>query len=194
LIDSKNKKIYRYTLFIRYTVTQIQKDIEKIRFSGGNGKKLNRYRSGKGKDGKMKAKDYLLQVSVLNVKIDQKQMQYEELLQTATSTGAIRYDKERVQTSLSGDSTSSIVCKYIDLQKEINADIDHYVDVKNRIINEIHALSDIKFIKLLYMRYIEEKRLEQIAVELNYSYQYVRELHGYALNAFTDAHPEIFEK
>lgn len=194
MIDSKNKKIYRYTLFIRYTVTQIQKDIEKIRFSGGNGKKLNRYRSGKGKDGKMKAKDYLLQVSVLNVKIDQKQMQYEELLQTATSTGAIRYDKERVQTSLSGDSTSSIVCKYIDLQKEINADIDHYVDVKNRIINEIHALSDIKFIKLLYMRYIEEKRLEQIAVELNYSYQYVRELHGYALNAFTDAHPEIFEK
>ncbi len=142
----------------------------------------------------MKAKDYLSQVSVLNVKIGQKQMQYEELLQTAISTGAIRYDKEMVQTSLTGDSTSNIICKYIDLQSKINRDIDRFVDLKNKIINEIHELSNVGFIRLLYMRYIEEKRLEEIAVELNYSYQYVRELHGYALKAFTDAHPELFQK
>lgn len=142
----------------------------------------------------MKAKEYLLQVSLLNVKINQKQMQYDELRQSAFSTGAIQYDKDKVQTSLSGDSTGNIICKYIDLQKEINNDIDMLIDLKNKIINEIHMLSDIKFIKILYMRYIEEKRLEEIAVELNYSYQYVRELHGYALQAFSNLHSDMLKK
>lgn len=141
----------------------------------------------------MKAKEYLGQVLLLNEKINQKQIQYKELLHIATSAGAIRYDKERVQTSLTGDSMSNIVSKYVDLQQEINSDIDHFIDMKNKIINEIQSLSDVKFIKLLFMRYIQGKRLEEIAVDLDYSYQYVKELHGYALKSFTETHPELFQ-
>lgn len=142
----------------------------------------------------MKAKEYLGQVMLLNEKINQKQLQYDELIQTATSTGAIRYDKERVHTSISGDKMGNIVSKYIDLQNGINHDMDHLIDLRNKIINEIQALSNVKFIKILFMRYIQNKRLEEIAVELNYSYQYVRKLHGYALQSFTEKYPELFEK
>jgi len=37
------------------------------------------------------------------------------------------------------------------------------------------------------MRYVEYKKLEEIAVDLNFTYQYVRELHGHALQEFTRA-------
>ena len=142
----------------------------------------------------MKAKEYLEQVTLLNEKINQKQLQYNELIQTATSTAAVMYDKEKVQTSISSDKMSNIVSKYIDLQNEINYDIDCLIKLRNKIINEIQTLSNVKFIKILFMRYIQDKRLEEIAVELNYSYQYVRRLHGYALQSFTEKYPELFEK
>lgn len=140
----------------------------------------------------MNAKDYLKQVLLLEAKINQKQMQYKELLQTATSTMAVGYDKEKVQTSLNGDGMSSIVIRYIELQEEINHDIDNFIDIKNKVITEIQALSNVKFVNLLFMRYIQGKKLDEIATSLNYSYQYARELHSRALKAFTKVHPELF--
>jgi len=140
----------------------------------------------------MNAKDYLKQVLLLDEKINQKQMQYEELLQTATLIGAVRYDKEKVQTSLTDDGMSNGVIRYIELQEEISCDIDNFIDVKNKIITEIQELSNVKFVHLLFMRYIRGKRLDEIAGSLNYSYQYVRELHSHALKAFAETHPELF--
>lgn len=140
----------------------------------------------------MKAKEYLEQVILLNEKIHQKQLQYNELLQTAVSIGAIRYDKEKVQASTSSDKIDNTVSRYMDLQNEINQDINRFIALRNKIIDEIQKLSNVKFVKILFMRYIQNKKLEEIAVELNYSYQYVRKLHGYALNSFTKMHPELF--
>lgn len=140
----------------------------------------------------MNAKDYLKQVLLLEEKINQKQMQYKELLRTATLTEAVRYDKEKVQTSLTNDSMSNVVIRYIELQEEINHDIDNFIDVKNKVITEIQALSNTKFVNLLFMRYIQGKKLDEIATSLNYSYQYARELHSRALKAFTKVHPELF--
>lgn len=140
----------------------------------------------------MNAKDYLKQVLLLEEKINQKQMQYKELLRTATLTEAVRYDKEKVQTSLTNDSMSNVVIRYIELQEEINHDIDNFIDIKNKVITEIQALSNAKFVNLLFMRYIQGKKLDEIATSLNYSYQYARELHSRALKAFTKVHPELF--
>jgi hypothetical protein len=39
-------------------------------------------------------------------------------------------------------------------------------------------------VELLYKRYVEFKRLEVIAVELNYTYSYIRAEHGHALQSF----------
>lgn len=142
----------------------------------------------------MNAKDYLKQVLLLEEKINQKQMQYKELLRTATLTEAVRYDKEKVQTSLTDDGMSNIVIRYIELQEEINHDIDNFIDIKNKVITEIQALSNVKFVNLLFMRYIQGKKLDEIAASLNYSYQYARELHSRALKAFTKVHPELFYK
>ena len=84
--------------------------------------------------------------------------------------------------------------KYIDLENDLNKQIDEFVDLKNKIINEIQSLKDINYVKLLYKRYIEYKRLEVIAVEMNYTYTYVRTLHGQALQEFDKVHTQSYIK
>lgn len=140
----------------------------------------------------MNAKDYLKQVLLLEEKITQKQMRYDEILRTATSIKAIGYNEEKVQTSSTTDDISNVVIRYMELQEEINHDIDNFIDVKNKVITEIQALSNVKFVNLLFMRYIQGKRLDEIAASLNYSYQYARELHSCALKAFAEVHPGLF--
>lgn len=133
----------------------------------------------------MTAKEYLKQLELLNEMINQKVSQVDELREMAMGGGmGIRYDKDPVQTSVSGDAGTDKIIRYIDLENEVNADIDRYVDLKNKIINQIQGIKNVNHLRILYKRYVEFKRLEVIAVEMNYSYQYVKELHGYALLDF----------
>lgn len=135
--------------------------------------------------GEMTAKEYLKQLELLNEMINQKVSQVDELREMAMGGGmGIRYDKDPVQTSVSADAGTNKIIKYIDLENEVNADIDRYVDLKNRIINQIHGIKNVNHMKLLYKRYVEFKRLEVISVEMNFSYDHTRRLHGYALLDF----------
>lgn len=132
----------------------------------------------------MKAKEYLQQLKLLDVKIDQKLKQAGDLRQMAQATGALDYSKDRVQTSPSGDSMSNAVIRYLSLEEEVDRQIDQFVDLKNQIINQIQALKDVNYVQVLFKRYVEYKALEVIAVEMGYTYQYVRILHGHALQDF----------
>lgn len=141
-----------------------------------------------GKKKCLTVRQYLEQLELLDTKINQKIYQLKDLKLRSTSTGGFDYS-ERVQTSKSGDSLCRAVTDYVALEDEINADIDHFVDFKNKIINQIQTMTDVKYMKLLYMRYVEYKSLELIAVEMNYSYPYVKELHGVALQQFQNTYP-----
>ena len=132
----------------------------------------------------MKSKEYLQQLKLLDVKIDQKLKQAGDLRQMAQATGALDYSKDRVQTSSSGDALSNAVIKYLSLEEEIDRQIDQFVDLKNQIINQIQGLKDVNYVQVLFKRYVEYKKLEVIAVEMDYTYSYVRALHGYALQEF----------
>ena len=130
----------------------------------------------------MKAKDYLKQVELLDEKIDQRNKQIDDLRQMAVAGKGIDYSKDKIQTSVSGDAISEIVIKYIDLENDLNKQIDEFVDLKNKIINEIQSLKDINYVKLLYKRYIEYKRLEVIAVEMNYCRNLIKFIHNHTLS------------
>ena len=135
----------------------------------------------------MKAKDYLKRLECFDTIIRQKQQEITELRLTASSTGGFDYSKERVQSSPSGGAPfERPVLKIIELEQQINAEIDRFVDKKHKIINEIQSLNNSDYINLLYKRYVEYKSLEQICVEMNFSYDYIKHLHGYALKIFED--------
>lgn len=133
----------------------------------------------------MKAKDYLKRLKRLDTIINQKIQELGDLRLTIGSTPGIDYSKDRVQTSPSGDAPFvHTIHRIIELEGEINAEINEFVDEKHKIINQIQGLKDTRYIEILFKRYVEYKTLETIAVELSYTYQYARELHGYALQDF----------
>lgn len=133
----------------------------------------------------MKAKEYLQQLQRLDTVINQKIKEVDDLRTMSVSAGGIDYSKERVQSSPSGDAPFvRVINRIVDLEEEINREIDAFVDEKHKVINQIQGLKDSRYIEVLYKHYVEFKRLEVVAVEMNFTYQYTRELHGCALQDF----------
>lgn len=135
----------------------------------------------------MTAKEYLSQLRLLDIKINQKIKEAEELKALAFNTGAISAEGEKVQTSLSGSGRQyDTIEKYADLQAEIDSEIDRYVDLKHKIINEIHQLSDPRYVEILHRRYVDGEKFEKISVDMNYDYKWTCKLHGKALLVFEE--------
>lgn len=140
----------------------------------------------------MTAKKYLQQLYRLNTVINQKIRELDDLYSMATSIGNTDYSKDRVQTSPAGDAVFvKPICRIIDFEAKINAEIDRFVDKKHKIINQIQGLQNINHIKLLFMRYVEFKKFETIAAEMDFTYQYTIELHRYALQEFEKTYKNL---
>lgn len=134
----------------------------------------------------MTAKEYLMQLQLLDLKITQKVQEAAQLRSMVTGRGLAI--SEKVQTSPK-NSQEDIITKYLDLEEKIDSMIDKYAAEKDLIIDQIHELTDPRFIWILYDRYVPDeqhrvKSLERIAVDMNYNYDHVRHLHGFALQEF----------
>jgi DNA-directed RNA polymerase specialized sigma subunit len=141
-------------------------------------------------DKKLTAKQYLDQLRVIDTKINQKVEELADLMTAATSTGAIDYSKDRVQTSPQ-NAQENRICKYVDLDAEINREIDEFVDIKHRVTKEIQELNVDYYIKILFKVYVQYKTVKDAANEIGLSYQYVRDLHKKALKAFEELHTDL---
>ena len=140
----------------------------------------------------MKAKEYLQQLKRLDELINQKIKEVTDLRERATSVSGIDYSKDKVQTSPSGDAPFvKLIGKIADLEAEINAEIDSFVNEKHKIIKQIQSLKNADYISLLFKRYVEFKKFEIIAIEMNFTYQYVLELHGCALREFETTYKNL---
>lgn len=142
----------------------------------------------------MTTKEYLMKLKILDTKINQKLEEISSLRASLTSIPAINTTEEKVQGgNTAGDARFVRTLAKIDkMEREVDAEIDKFVDEKHKIINEIQSLNDDKHIKILYKKYVEFKSLELVSVEMNYTYQYVGLLHGYALNEFHKKFQYIF--
>ena len=132
----------------------------------------------------MTAKEYLSQAAVLKRRIKQLEDRIEEIRSEVSSLKAIRYDKDMIQSSPTSDAFANYVIriekeesKLIKLKEQY---LETYEDIRVRLIS---VNPDI-YSDLLFMRYLEQKTLVQIAEELNYSYEWTCRLHGRALLAF----------
>ena len=112
--------------------------------------------------------------------IDNKLLEVEQLEALATKVTSCS-SGDRVQTSGNQDKMADTVIKIIELKNNINADIDRLVDLKKEILAVIDAIQDADMIDILYKRYFQYKKWEQIALEMHYTYQWICKLHGRAL-------------
>ena len=145
----------------------------------------------------MTAKEYLNQIRLLDRKIDQRIQEADELRQIAYGLRSPDMSGDHVQTSPAGDSVGNAVSKYLDMEAEIDAMVDRLVNLKHKIIGEIHELKDPRLVELLYLRYVKFMRLEEIACTMkkadggSYNYEYIKRLHGKSLKEFSKCHSKV---
>lgn len=131
----------------------------------------------------MKPKEYLNQIKKYDRMISQLEEQKMELYAKISTPLGFDYDKLRVKASKK-DSFADNAAKYCDIILDIARTERKYIEIKDQIIKEIHLLDSATDIDILYKRYVEYKSLEDISVEMNYSYQWIRIKHGVALENF----------
>lgn len=131
----------------------------------------------------MRAKEYLKQLKRLEIRIKQKSEELDALMQSTYYPRGIDYADDKVNGGFGGDIYRA-VDRYIDLEKEIRAQIAEYRAKRHIIVGKIQELTEDIYTELLYKRYVEFKRFERIADEMGYSYDYIRRMHGRALRAF----------
>lgn len=131
-------------------------------------------------------KDYLNQVRNADKMIDLKQKRLDELNAQKTAIGSQDFSRERVKSSPSGDTLSRLIDKIVDLQNEINADIDRFIDLKAEIMRKIEALQNADDRIFLYAKYFEYKKHSEIAEEMRYSERNIVKIHKRALSQLSE--------
>ena len=133
----------------------------------------------------MTAKEYLNQAYRLNELIESNLKELEQLEALATHITSGDTSKDRVQGGLeTHDMLGDTMAKIVDLKKKINAEIDKYIDLKKEIRVKIMLVHNDTEKLILKYRYIDFLKWEQIAVQLNFSFQWVHVLHKRALRSF----------
>jgi hypothetical protein len=131
----------------------------------------------------MTAKTYLNQIRKAEIKITDGLEELERLNALATKVTSAM-DGEAVSGSKNPDKMADAVCKIIKLQEEINRDVDKYVDIKSEALELLSQIENPTHYKILHSRYVLYKTWEQIACEIGFTYQWVCQLHGVALQEF----------
>ncbi len=128
----------------------------------------------------MKATEFLSNIRKLEIKINQKRQQLEEMKRIPIQG---RMDRERVQGSSSGSDTEKRVLEYMELEKKIENDILRYQKEKDRIIDAIHSVNNSRYMAILHAKWIDGDSLEQISVEMGYSFDTIRKYYSRAMRA-----------
>lgn len=132
----------------------------------------------------MTAKQYLSQVRRLRHLVKREQDQIAEIRAMAESVGAIRYDKDIVQSSPTNDALPNYMIRLTEAETRAQQKIEEYFDLMTTVRKQLDQITPGLYSDILYMRYIEGKNLYRIAEELNYSHEWIRHAHGRALQAF----------
>lgn len=139
----------------------------------------------------MTGKEFLSEYGKLKSCIRSKKEQLLELQDSMTSLKAIRYDKDRVQSSPSGDPMLDGMIKIEEKSNSIAKDITRLTDMGDDIINRLSKMRSPALMDLLTRRYIRGESFEEIAVGMGYSYKTTLNYHGDALLEFEDVNKDI---
>ena len=115
----------------------------------------------------VETKKYLQQPGILNKEINVKLQRLYELKQQRLCVPATDYSKDKVQSSLTGDSLEKLISKIVDLDRELDTLIDSYVSLKWEIIKKLEKMDNPKQREVLLLKYVEEKSISEMAFELN---------------------------
>ena len=124
----------------------------------------------------MTAKQYLNRARRIDKEID-------SLLQLVQST---RDSVESITQNYDSDGSQSTknphkFDRLVELESQVDEKIDELIALKSEILSTISKLKDNRQRIILTEYYLKMKTWEQVAVDMNYSFQHIMRLHGFAL-------------
>lgn len=129
----------------------------------------------------MNAKDYLLQYKLVNAKIERAEQNLQEIREERAAI-SVNLDGMPRGTALS-ERTAKLAVKIADMECELIDMRSEAWSIRMDIIRTLGKMKNPTHFNLLHFRYIDGYKWEKIAVEMNYSYQWVAEtLHKNALS------------
>ena len=133
----------------------------------------------------MNSKEYLKQAYRLNDLINSNLREVDGLKLLSKGITVVRYDKERVQGgALPGGSFENTIAKIADLEREINDEIDSFVDLKRDIRTAINLIANRNELLLLRLRYIEFMTWDEIQGHMGCERTRMFTIHANALKNF----------
>lgn len=137
------------------------------------------------------AKEYFVQIKKTD-RLIQRLTDTVATLRSKLTSQSSELKPDKVQSSIPQDQLSETIAKIIDFETEINDRINELVDMKQEAFKLISKIPDLDQQNILIGRYIQLKKWEDIASELDYSTQWVYELHGKGLLACSQTNCAFF--
>ena len=132
----------------------------------------------------MTAKEYLSQVNRARLKADLIRRQYKAFMSgvASASVDSVRVDGGK----LARDKAEDHAMRGVELQERLNSVEREFFSLQDKVFAEIDALDNMLYVQILMLHYINGRKLADVAEEIGYSYQYVKQAHGKALKAFEE--------
>lgn len=138
----------------------------------------------------MTAKEYLSKIQTYKNASASITRRIEELYAQAEGIKAIVYDKDRVQVSPANRMEEVFAEIDAEAEKLAKALVRYRkaVQVRTEQIAEMEKRDEAR---VLLLRYVDGKRWEEVACEMNYSFRHVIRMHGSALRSFAELHKDV---
>ena len=120
----------------------------------------------------MRAIDYLKKIGILDAQINNDIDEIAQLEALATKTTSV-LGGERVQASVSQDKMADCVVRITALKARLSDEILAMLQYKNVARKVINEACDADCCSLLHKRYFLNRKWEEIAVEMGFTYQWV---------------------
>ena len=114
--------------------------------------------------------------TIIKNKLIEKQQLMDIALGITASTGG-----DIVKSSGSKSRMAEAINKLVDMEKEIDDAVDHFISVKKEVIALLEKLDSPTEYNVLHMRYIQYMTLQEIADKYGKEYGWVTTTHGRAL-------------
>lgn len=132
----------------------------------------------------MTAKEYLEYVRSLEVRLRMKEERIAQLQHDICSLQALDYANDKI-TGGSPIDVSDKIARLDELIRDTNREWDELIEMREQAKALIAKLESATQQEVLTKRYIQNKRWEQIAVELNITWRHTFRIHRAALKEFS---------
>jgi DNA-directed RNA polymerase specialized sigma subunit len=136
----------------------------------------------------MKTEKYLGQIERYNRMIEFKVNELNTLREMAVVVKSATSDDMKIQSGSPQNKLENVCIDIVDKEQELQDLISRFFKAKAKIISEIEQLDNTNEYTVLIMRYVECRRMKEIADKLNYSVKNIERIHTNAIKNFTEIH------